>query len=81
MLHVEGKIVGGSQMVLEQVRDNRMLMVFPMLDDDYIEKMANFYTSEAALVIFPNLHHIPFSEWLYRQYFLRLEQTLKKKIS
>lgn len=39
-----------------------------LLDDAYIEKMANFYCSEAALVIFPYLREIPFEEWLYRQY-------------
>ncbi|MGG3466332.1 hypothetical protein ABES02_02030 [Neobacillus pocheonensis] len=61
--------------MLELVRDNRMVMCFPLLDDDYIEKMANFYTSETAQVIFPNLHKIPFEKWLYRQYFLSFEKT------
>jgi hypothetical protein len=56
--------------MLDLVRDNRMVTAFPLLDDDYIEKMANFYTSETAQIIFPNLHKIPFEKWLYRQYFL-----------
>lgn len=56
--------------MLELVRDNRMVTAFPLRDDDYIEKMANFYTSETAQIIFPNLHKIPFEKWLYRQYFL-----------
>ena len=58
---------------LKLVRDNRMLKRFPMLEDDYIEKMANFYTSDAAQVIYPNLHTIPFADWLYRQYFLMFD--------
>jgi hypothetical protein len=62
--------------MLELVRDNRMFECFPLLDDDYIEKMAKFYTSETAQVIFPNLHKIPFEKWLYRQYFLNFEKTI-----
>ncbi len=61
-------------MKLKVIRDHQMLRRFPLLDDEYIEKMANFYTSEAAQVIFPNLHKIPFEEWIYRQYFLRFEE-------
>jgi hypothetical protein len=59
-------------MLLELVRDNRM--VNPILDDDYIEKMANFYTSEAAQLIYPNLQKVPVEEWLYRQYFSRFKK-------
>lgn len=59
--------------MLKLVRDNQLLKQYPMLDDDYIEKMANFYTSEAAKAIFPNLHKIPFAEWLFRQYVLNFE--------
>jgi hypothetical protein len=66
--------VGKSHIKLEVVRDNRMVKRFPMLEDNYIEKMANFYTSDAAQVIFPNLHKIPFNEWIYRQYFLTFER-------
>jgi len=39
-----------------------------MFDDDYIEKMANFYTSEAAKRIFPNILKTPFHDWLCEQY-------------
>jgi hypothetical protein len=66
----------GNIIMLELVRDSRM--VFPVLDDEYIEKMANFYTSETAQVIFPNLHRIPFEEWLYRQYFLMFKRSGRK---
>ncbi|NRD79455.1 hypothetical protein HPT25_19010 [Bacillus sp. BRMEA1] len=61
--------------MLELVRDSQMIVPSPMLDDDYIEKMANFYTSDAAKAIFPNLHKIPFEKWLYRQYFLNFEKS------
>ena len=43
-------------------------MLFSMLDDDYIEHMANIYTSEEAKNIYPNIHKISFEEWLYQQY-------------
>ncbi len=56
--------------MLEIIRDHEMLKRFPILDDDYIEKMGEFYTSQTAEVIFPSLRKIPFEEWLYRQYFL-----------
>lgn len=62
--------------MLESVRDHRMFECFPLLDDDYIEKMAHFYTSETARIIFPNLHEIPFEKWLYRQYFLNFEKPI-----
>jgi hypothetical protein len=61
--------------MLKLVRDSQLLKQYPMLDDDYIEKMANFYTSECARVIFPNLHKIPFEEWLFRQYLLTFEKS------
>jgi hypothetical protein len=61
--------------MLKSERDNRMMQLYPMLDDDYIEKMANFYTSETAQIIFPHLHKIPFEEWLYRRYFLDFDRT------
>lgn len=60
-------------MVLELIRDNQMLKRFPTLNDDYIEKMAKFYTSETAKVLFPNIDKIPFEDWIYRQYFLKFE--------
>jgi hypothetical protein len=34
------------------VRSNRMMRQFSMLDDDYIEHMANIYTSEEAKNIY-----------------------------
>lgn len=61
--------------MLKLVRDNHMMKKYPMLDDDYIEKMANFYTSEAANKLFPNLKSIPFGEWIYRQYLLKFEKS------
>jgi hypothetical protein len=67
--------VENYHMMLNLVRDNRMLKQYPMLEDSYIEKMANFYTSETAQVIFPNLHLIPFNEWIYRQYFLMFDNV------
>jgi hypothetical protein len=64
--------------MLELVRDNRMADGFPLLDDDYIERMAQFYTSDTAQIIFPNLHKLSFEEWLYRQYFLNFEKPITK---
>lgn len=60
--------------MLKLVRDNHLIKQYPTLDDDYIEKMAKFYTSECAKVIFPNIHKIPFGEWLFRQYMLKFER-------
>lgn len=53
--------------MLRLVRNNHLLQQNPIHDDEYIEKMANFYTSEAAKTIFPNLHKTPFYEWLCLQ--------------
>ncbi|WP_066369284.1 hypothetical protein [Neobacillus fumarioli] len=61
--------------MLKLVLNNQINKPFPILDDDYIEKMANFYTSEAAKVLYPDLHKIPFENWLYRQYFATFENT------
>jgi Fe-S cluster biosynthesis and repair protein YggX len=60
--------------MLKLVRDNHFFKQYPTLDDDYIEKMANFYTSEFAKIIFPNIHKTPFSEWLFKQYMLKFEK-------
>jgi hypothetical protein len=63
--------------MLQMVRDSEMVDL-PLLNDDYIERMANYYTSEAAQVIHPYLHKIPFEKWLYRQYFLDFEKLINK---
>lgn len=63
----------GEFHMLKLIRDNQMLKPVPVLDDDYIEKMADFYTSETAEIIYPSLHTVPFAEWLYRQYYLSFE--------
>jgi hypothetical protein len=59
--------------MLKLVRDNKVKK-YPILDDEYIEKMANFYTSECAKIIFPNMHKIPFSEWIFEQYMSKFEK-------
>lgn len=59
--------------MLKLVRDNKVKK-YPRLDDDYIERMANFYTSEFAKIIFPNIRKIPFSEWILEQYMSKFEK-------
>ena len=67
--------MGGFRMILQSERDNRLTQLYPILDDAYIEKMANFYTSEAAQLIYPHLQSIPFEDWLYRTYFMNFDRT------
>jgi hypothetical protein len=64
-----------GNIMLKSERDVQLMQLNPMLCDEYIEKMANFYTSEAAQIIFPDLQKIPFEEWLYRRYFLDFDRT------
>ncbi len=65
--------MGECDLILTKVYDNRKMKQMPKMEDEYIEKMAEFYTSEAALKIFPYLHDIPFERWLYQQWALRME--------
>jgi hypothetical protein len=53
--------------------DKQMLKEYPKFPDEYIEKMARFYTSEFAVRIFPDIHSKPFEEWLLTQYMLSLK--------
>lgn len=60
--------------MLKLVRNEKLLKQYPLLDDGYIEKMANLYTSEIAKTSYPNIKKIPFEEWLYQQYFSNIEK-------
>lgn len=42
-------------------------------DDEYLNKMADFYTSENAKRIFPYIQEIPFEEWLRRCYLNKIK--------
>lgn len=61
--------------MLKLVRDNSAWQQYSMLDDNYIEKMANFYTSDAAKKIFPNIQKTPFYEWLCKQYISEFKKS------
>lgn len=45
----------------------KMKMKVSTLNDDYIEKMADFYTSDLAEIVFPGIREVPFFEWLQAQ--------------
>lgn len=46
--------------------------------DEYIERMARFYTSEFVRKNVPSILEIPFIEWLDRHYQKRLERFYGK---
>lgn len=46
--------------------------------DEWIERMARFYTSEFVKKNVPGLLEIPFIEWLEKHYQRRLQQHARK---
>jgi hypothetical protein len=42
-------------------------------NDEYLEKMGTFYTSELAKQLFPDIQQLPFKEWIEHQYNQKLE--------
>lgn len=58
---------GMSLSLVNKVRDNRLSAPI-RYDDDYIEKMGRFYTSESFGIIYPQYKEIGFKEWLDKVY-------------
>lgn len=42
-------------------------------DDDYLEAMGKYYTSETVTKLFPYIREIPFEEWLRRKHAQRIK--------